>query len=164
MKILAFVAIILAAEPTWETFTSKAGKYSILLPEKPTEKTAKIGRATIHSIDVPLDGDSRFKLECFDTNANEEQMRQEGYRDRWLKNARNQMVKETRGKLVKETNVDVNGFPGRELEIELDKGVLRARIFLIKSWSYTLTLQSRDAKTLKSTEADKIFQSFKVEK
>jgi len=163
MKSLVFFAVLLAAEPAWETFESKPGQYTVSLPGKATEKTRKLGRATVHTVELSVD-DTGFKVECFDTGASDEQMKQEGYKDRWLKNARNQLVKETKGKLVKETNIDVKNHPGRDLEIDLDMGAIRARIFLVNSWSYTLTVQSREAKATRSADADRFLKSFKLQK
>jgi hypothetical protein len=47
---MGLTAAASAADPAWETFTSKEGKYSIALPGKVKEKTVDNGVTTVRSI------------------------------------------------------------------------------------------------------------------
>jgi hypothetical protein len=166
MRSLVFLAVLLAAEPAWETFTSKTAKYSVAFPGKAQEKVFKLSMVTVYTVEVPLGADCRLKAYSFETGLTEKDLKQEGFKDRYLDDARDQLVKDTKGKLGKESKIEVDGHPGRDFEISLAKGTaaVRANIYLVDRWLYTLTVQGKGEKVIKSAEADKFFKSFKLTK
>jgi hypothetical protein len=166
MRSLVFLAILLAADPAWLTFVSKTGKYSVDLPGKAQEKANKLGKLTVYTVEAPLGSDSRLKVFFFETGLAEKELKQEGFKNGFLDEARDQLLKDTKGKLGKEAKIEVDGHPGRDFEMSLDKGAgaVRANIYLVDLRLYTLIVQGKSEKVIKSAEADKFFKSFKLTK
>lgn len=67
----------------------------------------------------------------------------------------------TNGSVVSDKEIDLEGFPGREVRIEKDKRLWILRVFIVKERMYQLTTTQPKAKA-ESSETVKFYESFKL--
>lgn len=146
-------------------FTSKEGKFSVLLPNEATTTTQNVDSplgklkttmaakehdgvyyAAVYT-DFPAD-----KIKNIDANKS-------------LDGARDGAVKNTRGKLIDEKKITIGKakYPGRELLIRVQDGKfwVRQRIYMVNLWQYQTVLAGPE-NAVKGKTADKFFQSFEL--
>jgi hypothetical protein len=118
----------------WRVFSSKEGGFKIALPGKPAESKQRVATATA-TLDVYLfvvdakDGGA-YVVSYSDLPADDVKPGSESKR---LDLARDGAVSNARGKLRNEKEIKLDGFPGRELDIETDKGQrIRMRVVAAK--------------------------------
>jgi hypothetical protein len=161
LALMGLTAAASAADPAWETFTSKEGKYSIALPGKVKEKTVDNGVTTVRSI--LLEGkDLLYTLAAGDIPNVEESSKEAGFADAWLTRQRDRAVQ--KGKLLKEEKVTLDEkYPGRDLTIEpTDKdNLIRIRMVMSGKRFYQITVTG-PKKAVESEDADKFLKSFKI--
>src|SRR5262249_21378139 len=109
--------------PNWRVFTSKEGGFSVALPGKPAESKQKVPTATaimeVRLLIVEAKDDSVYVVSYSDVPAEEVKAGSEPKR---LDLARDGAVSMARGKLRSEKEIKLDGYSGRELDIETDKG------------------------------------------
>ena len=162
---LSFTAA-LRAEDKWETFTSKAGKYSILLPAKPTEAEQKFDsngvELTMHTAIVAPNNDLVYLVayneypEAAIAGADKEALL-DGVREGDVKTFGGKLASEKKITLGKEKN------PGREILLEKpdESRVYRSRAYFAGNRLYQIVIiAAKDVATNKET--DKYFDSFKL--
>ncbi len=163
LALLTLTAAVGAADPVWETFTSKEGNYSISLPGKVKEKTVDNGVTTVRSI--LLEGkELLYTVTAADIPNVEESSKEAGFADIWLKRQRDRAVERVKGKLLKEEKITLDDkYPGRDVVIEpAEKDELvRARLVIVGKRFY-LVMASGGKKAAESADADKFLKSFKI--
>lgn len=146
--------------PVWSEFRSDEGRFSVLMPQKPVSQAATIetpqGRleqrvftalhgplvCTVAYTDFP-----KLSLVANDV-------------DGLFDTIRDQVIKEAGGKLANEIPVSLNEHPGREIKVNMFRGELRLRLFLVSGRLYLLSviiLEKSDEESL-----NKFFASFKL--
>jgi hypothetical protein len=163
--LFAWSATLQSDEVALEEFTSKEGKFSILMPKEPntgslnvdsplgklkmtlTEKEEGGLHYAVVFADYPAD-----KIKGFDV-------------DKSLDGARDGSVKNSGGKLIQEKKITLGKgkYPGRELLIQLkdEKLWMRQRIYMVGLRQYQVVLAGPE-KRVKGKFADRFFQSFKL--
>jgi hypothetical protein len=138
----------------WRVFTSKEGAFTVALPGKPAESKQRVQTATatleVYLFVVDAKDDGAFVVSYCDLPADEVKAGTESKR---LDLARDGAVSNARGKLRGEKEIKLDGYPGRDLDIETDKGQrIRMRIVAAKQRLYQamamgapLFAQSKDA-------------------
>jgi hypothetical protein len=122
----------------WRVFTSKEGGFTVALPGKPVESKQRVATATA-TLDVYLfvadaKDDGAYIVSYSDLPAADVKPGTEAKR---LDLARDGAVSNAGGKLRSEKEIKLDGFPGRELDIETEKGQrIRMRIVAAKQRLY----------------------------
>ena len=163
--------IILAAasraDESWETFTSKEGKFSISLPGKPTEQKQQapsaLGQLDVHLFSVEPAADRAYVVSY--TDYPDGSVTKEN-RDRVLDATTRGVVKSLKGRLVSETRISIgkDESPGREVLIELPgkASFYRGRVYAVKDRLFQAVLMGPED-FVQGKKADEYFASFKLE-
>jgi hypothetical protein len=144
---------------TWSTFTSETGRFSVLMPGKPTDSSKTVdsqpGPYTTHLF-VLRNGSDVFVVGWVDYDPRfnfERQAELEANRDNFVKNL-NATLLETR-------NVKIDGFQAIEFAAETEDRIFRSRVYLVGRRPYQIIIGS--PKNLDdSVKVNKFFNSFKV--
>jgi hypothetical protein len=156
-----------AAQPAgaeWKEFISKPGAFRVLLPGIPHELRDSVKGAAV-PIEVvlfllePRKGEGTYGV---------------GYSvvpvsallaadpEKRLRHARDQAVARAKGKLHSDRPIRLDGFPGREFEIEVEGKVrIRTRLFAVKKRLYQLLVTGPDD-WLRSPDPSRFFDSFQL--
>ena len=149
--------------PVWTEFRSEEGLFTILMPQKPISNSSTVetsqGRFEHRSFHASHDalnyGVSYVDIPKTLMVANDV--------DGFFDGAQGQFIKEVGGKLTSATPMPILGYPGREVKVQLYRGQLRMRMFLVRDRLYVLTVMSltkaldTEEETLKT-----FFTSFKL--
>jgi hypothetical protein len=122
----------------WRVFTSKEGAFSAALPGTPSESKQRVLTAAaaldVHLFVVDTKDDGALVVSYCDLPADDVKP---GNEQKRLDLARDGAVTNARGKLQSEKGYKLDGCPGRELQIEADKGLrIRMRIIVAKQRLY----------------------------
>ncbi|HLW67652.1 MAG TPA: hypothetical protein VKS79_20210 [Gemmataceae bacterium] len=166
MAVLCFTAAA-HAEDKWETYTSKSGKYSILMPAKPTESDQKFESNGVElkqylAMVAPSGSDLVYLVAYNDfpeaaiAGADKELM---------LDSVRDGGAKTFGGKIVSDKKITLGKekYAGREFVAEKsdESRVYRSRAYVAGSRLYQIVIIApKDVATNKET--DKYFDSFKL--
>jgi len=122
----------ISAPAAWQEFSSADGNFAVLMPGTPSyekkNSTTALGPIDMHMFTLNIKRDAAYLIMYSDypeivTRAKPEDLL-DGGRDGALSN--------TKGKLVGEQNMSLDGFPGREIVVEVPgKGLLKLRVFLV---------------------------------
>ncbi|HKR15477.1 MAG TPA: DUF2092 domain-containing protein [Pyrinomonadaceae bacterium] len=150
--------------PVWTEFRSEVGRFSVMMPEKPTSQASAFetpqGRfeqhafTAAHSWLICVLSYTDFPKETLVANDVEGM----------LETTRDQFIKQLDGKLESETSLSLDGHPGREVKVNMFRGKARFRLFLVNYRLYVLLATTLD----NSSESDedekfnKFFTSFKL--
>jgi hypothetical protein len=150
----------------WFKYDSREGRYSVLLPNKPTlsteTTTASTGEKLPQYVALSIDGDSVFYASYSDLLTNMTFS---------FDNARDGMLAAAQGTLISESSISLNDAPGRGLQVLL-KGpdgieyLDRVRFYKVGLRIYLLQYffpKSQDGSALVTAKAEKFFDSFKVD-
>jgi len=160
-----------APEVSWKEFSSTAGRFKVALPGDPTETSktveysfrkfkrytftlgAGVGAFFVSYSDIPviLDEPDHVK-EFLDHHMHEAE------------------VGSSQGKLLSKTEIEIDGYPGRELIMETPNSTFRMKYYLIGQRFYQIAVSTpkdsakNAAETARSMEliAAKFFDSFKL--
>lgn len=145
----------------WKEFSSKEGRFKVLLPGKPQERKQPVGN-NIEQVQYLIDGGDRAYLIAYQDDANFKNA-DDAVVKQALGAGRDAAVASLKGKLLsqKEFKFDKK-YSGLEFQIDIpDSGIYRSRIFMVKERLYQITvLGPKDVAT--SKEADKFLDSFKL--
>ncbi len=144
---------------TWSTFTSEAGRFSVLMPGKPTDSVKTVdsqpGPYTTHMF-VLKNGADVFVIGWVDYDQRfnfDRQAELEANRDNFVKNLKATLV-ETR-------NLKIDGFPAIEFAAETKETIFRSRVYMVGRRPYQIIIGT--PKNLDdSVKVNKFFNSFKV--
>lgn len=118
----------LVADVAWASYRSVPGRFTVIAPGAPTERTVPVktaGGATVNRVQVlfaDLDPIA-FAVMYSDYPANERVS---------LDQARDSGVQAVKGRLLRESPITLGGYAGRDLTIEIPEGqVARQRLFAV---------------------------------
>jgi hypothetical protein len=145
----------------WVTINSPEGRFSMSLPHQPKYEEIPNGRVTSNHRYQDIESGYGFLCEYFDADRESENV------DSSLNTFRDGVLQGAEAQKLSEKNINIAGYPGRELEMSLDpkSGVVATtRIFIAGKRYYSLTFVRRkdlDPKVVANL-ADKFFSSFKL--
>jgi outer membrane lipoprotein-sorting protein len=146
--------------PVWTEFRSEEGRFTVLLPQKPTSQSS--------TVDTPQ---GRFAQQAFIATHDllvcmvaytdlPKQFLVSNDVDGFLDGIRDQLIKEVDGKLASETPLMLAGHVGRDIKVHVFQGQFRLRLFSVGDRVYVLSLLQLE-KTSEET-VEKFFSSFKL--
>lgn len=148
-------------------FASKDGKFSVALPDKPTEKTSKVkvgdAEATLHIFSVdqkePKRGYVITYIEYPKGTVGAD-------KDKFVAGVVERNVARLKGKVASNEPITLGKqkHPGRDVRVELaeTKQLYRARVFLVGERVYQVTVLGAE-EAVKGKEVDDYLASFKVD-
>jgi hypothetical protein len=146
-------------------FTSKEGKFSVLLPKDATTRIQSVDTALgkLKATMAAKEHDGVFYAAVY-TDFPADKVKKFDV-DKSLDGARDGSVKNVGGKLIDEKKITIGKakYPGRELLIRVQDGKLwmRQRIYMVKLRQYQVVMAGPE-KSVKGTNAEKFFQSFEL--
>lgn len=148
--------------PVWTEFKSEAGRFSVLMPEKPVSQSSSFdtpqGRfeqqafTAIHSLLVCVVGYVDLPKNLLVGNDT----------DGFFQGARDEFIKEIGGKLGSERALTLDGHPGREIKVIVFRGEVRLRLFLVGDRLYQLSVVKVAEEPIEEETFNKFFGSFKL--
>jgi outer membrane lipoprotein-sorting protein len=149
--------------PLWTEFRSEEGRFTVSMPQKPVSQASSFdtpqGRFEQHAFTAAHD-----RLVCTVAYTDlPKLLAPAGNVDGFFASTRDEFIKEVGGKLASETSISIDGHPGREIKVNVFRGELRVRMFLVGDRLYLLWVTTLD-KSLESDTAlfNKFFDSFKL--
>jgi hypothetical protein len=121
------------AEVVWQEFSSPAGNFAVMMPgtpvyEKKSQATA-LGPIDMHMFTMDLRSAGAYIVMYSDYP----EAVTKAPPDSLLDGGRNGALANTKGKLLGEQNLSLDGFPGREITIEIPgKGIMKIRMYLVR--------------------------------
>jgi serine/threonine-protein kinase len=117
----------------WQEFSSVDGNFAVLMPgtpsyEKKSQSTA-LGPIDMHMFNLNIRRDAAYMIMYSDYP----EIVTKAKPDDLLDGGRNGALSNTKGKLIGEQNMSLDGFPGREIVIEVPgKGIMKLRAFMVR--------------------------------
>jgi hypothetical protein len=152
--ISATLAYGIQAEIEWIKFTSPEGRFSLLLPHEPKLEVVSdpTDAKLTHNRFSEFEQGYAFVIEYFDNVSITDP-------DKYLDGASKGIVGAINGTLIRESEISLEGYPGRELELSLtsSNGTIvsgRTRIYAVGSSFYSMSYVWR--KDMDATPASKI--------
>ena len=145
----------------WKEFKSTKGQFSLQVPGTPKEQKETV-KTQAGDIDLHL-----FLLEQKEIaymvgySDYPEPLIKQAEPEAILDGARNGAVSNVNGKLLSERAVSLEGHKGREIKVKTEKGVIKARIFLVEARLYQLMTVTAKEKTF-AENTKRFFDSFKL--
>ena len=149
---------------TWREFSSKEGRFSVLVPDTPSEQTQNlntgVGAIDLHFFIVEQDG-FQYLVSYNDYPA---AMAREADADKVLDGARDGVVANVQGRLLNEVKVWLADYPGRELRIRIPEGrqAMRTRLYFVGNRLYQVGVLSAEDSAA-ADEVSKFLNSFKLQ-
>ena len=155
------------ADDPWKEYTSRAGKFKVLLPGTP--KVQEINEKAGDGSDVKITNyrtQAAGGLTVIVATSDFAEQYAKVPADKILDNAREGALTRSRGTLVREKKLRLGDHPGREYVIRFPKeqGVIRARAYLVGARQYSLLVAGKDEKAVTSREANAFMESLKLTK
>jgi hypothetical protein len=148
--------------PDWKEFTSKEGRFKVLMPGTPKQTKADaesdFGKGVLY-MNVAEAGRTMYGANYGDYPAKIKEIPIKQVFD----SSRDGAVANLEGKLATEKDIKLGKHPGREIQIEVAGGkqIFRARVYLVEQRLYQVVVFGTKA-TAASKEADKFLDSFKL--
>lgn len=149
---------------SWQTFDASEGGFRVTMPGKPTK-----GHDVLTTAAGPLDSvnyvyttpDQRVAYGIDYVDYPPDVVRRNDP-DRILEAARDGLVGKLRGRVRDERRIDLEGQPGRAVELALGDGrFVRARLYLVGQRQYQLVVVTPDERT-GATDAQRFLDSFRL--
>jgi len=148
-----------------EEFKSEAGKFSLTVPAPMNEKTQEVetgaGKITVH---MYLSEIASGAYLAFYSDYPAEAVKQVGAKS-ILDNARDGAANNIKGKVTREKEVELDGHPGREFDVEAKLNgadvKITARLFLVDNRLYMVYVAYK-VEQGSAEEIDKFLNSFKL--
>jgi hypothetical protein len=140
----------------WATFESEDGRFSILFPGKPEEQTESVS-TVIGTIETEFfmveQRDMAYSLNYADYPAEVVTASDVGM---MLDGARMGAVANVNGELLDEKEITLDGYPGREIKVEVEEDdiIVRACFYLAENRLYAIQAISKKSKA-SSEDIDK---------
>ena len=150
------------AEKEWATFTSEDGGFSILFPGKPEEQIESVSTA-IGTIETEFfiveQKDRAYSLNYADYPKEIIAASDAGS---MLDGAGMGAVSNVNGELLDEKEITLDGYPGREIRIEVkeDDIIIHARFYLVENRLYVVQAVSKSEAS--TPDIDKFLDSFQL--
>jgi hypothetical protein len=153
------------AGDTLKEYTWEKGKISILLPGMPEEKAQKGtdagGKAQDTMLWLTVKGNSVYLVSYTIVEALANATDEVKYQS--LEKGRDSGIMAVKGKLVSEKKIKLGNNVGLEFQADASFGVYRARLYVIGDRLYQVVIAG-PGDTATSKDAEKIFDSFKLQK
>jgi outer membrane lipoprotein-sorting protein len=148
---------------TWTEFVSNEGRFSVLLPAKPTTHTLTFetgqGQVVHHGF-IASGGGIMCVLDYADLPKT---ATLPGSEKAIFDQARDSLLKEAQVSLASETTIALEGHPGREMSAHLLGSEIKARFYLVNGRLYQLVITQFRLSLDKPVDSiDKFFGSFKI--
>ena len=141
----------------WQKFTSTKGGFSVLMPAVPTETVKpgnpQEGKGESHQFLLGLENENVYMVEYIEFPNLPSQLMPSQI-DEFLNAFRDGAVKNNR--LLKEQSIALDGYPGREIEVETSNQIIKIRAYWTHSRLYALAVVAA------KEEADRFFNSFRL--
>lgn len=168
--ILAIVTLSFAKAQEWTKYKSAEMNFSILFPKSPAESEQStptaLGNMTLHILmaDLSQDASASNMLYMVNYTAFPDSVSSDhkDKMDAFFEGSINGMVKNVNGTLASSKNIDYKSFPGREIKVEIQGGVITAREILIHNKLYIVMVISATGKD-DNADVKKFFDSFESE-
>ena len=170
---MAILIFSLSFETLKDWYLFDATDFSIEFPKKPNASNQNVSSAIgelkmdIFMYDASKDGDANFVYglitsEYPDSLINSEKT---AILPTFFRNSVDGAVKNVQGKILSEKTIDINGFPGREVNIDYQNGVaiIKMRLYLVHNKMYVLQTITETSK-VNNADAIKFHDSFKLKK
>lgn len=153
------VATVKPEEKLWSTFTSAAGRFSVLMPGKPTDKTETVqtehGPYTSHVVAL-RDTKNTFLIGWVDYHPSFNFHRQVE-----LEMNRDVFVSDLKAKLVYTRDMVIDGYQAIEFTAETADKVYTSRIYMVGRRPYQIAIGSPKGEN-DSVAVDRFLNSFKI--
>lgn len=165
--LLAFVVLVLreAEARAWETYTSKAGRFSVQMPGKPKESAQQVptpAGAVNQSMATAESGGLGYLASWTDFPVDEKLLTPE-LQEKLLDGGVQGAVSQTGGKLLEQSKIKLGGYPGRECRLQAPDGTeARNRIYLVGKRLIMLVVTGKKG-TVTSKDADKFLGSLQLD-
>lgn len=170
--VLAFLTMSFTGSDDWVTFENESCQMHF--PKKPSDQSriinTEIGKLILimHTYDVPAneqDDNLNYSLaECEypDSLINSDR---KDILDKFFRNSIDGVVRNVHGKLLLESVTQLDGYPGREIKIDVTDGVavITMRFYLVKNRMYIIQTFTDTNKDF-SQSITKFMDSFKLKK
>jgi len=170
---LSLIIVLLASfsfQDTW--FVQDTPKYKIAFPKKPQEQTIPVQTALgelkthLFSCEPSVGGSEEnyaYIMAVTDYPESSVSSDKKDMIDKFFRGSIDGSVKNVNGKLLSETSIELNGYPGREIKIDIQNGqaVITMRDYLIKNRMYMLQVIN-DGKKGHDAALGKFFSSFSL--
>ena len=146
-------------EEPWSTFTSAAGRFSVLMPGKPTDKTETVqsdnGPYTSHTV-ILRDPKNTFLIGWVDYHPSFN-----FHRQMELEMNRDVFVSDMKAKLLYSRDVVIDGFQAIEFTAETADKIFTSRVYMVGRRPYQIAIGSPKGEN-DSVAVDRFLNSFKV--
>lgn len=170
LLIFLFAAPVCRAQTKeWQEYTLPDGQFVVSMPAKPTSQSIPLNGSlnglVAHFLALDKDDESyavsyiEFPTPLADSSKTK--LFLDGFADK--------EVTKVGGKLISQTDIEIIGYPGRELRIEVADGFWADRVYLVGKRLYLLsafavktTATSKEISDLQNAVIRKYFDSFKL--
>jgi hypothetical protein len=155
---------VLIAQSLWKPFSSKEGGFTVLMPGQPTQENRRVntevGPIPVQAFSVVRRGEALYAVAYSDFPENISQNSRDV--DRLLAQVASGFAQGAKGRLVSQQNIRLGDFPGREIRLQLNRGVIaRGRLFVVNKRLYQVIVVTGQERNLtKSIEG--FFKSFRL--
>jgi hypothetical protein len=155
---------LLIAQSVWKPFSSKDGGFTVLMPGQPTQENrtvkTEVGSIPVQAFSVLRRGEALYAVAYSDFPGNFPQNPRDI--DRLLAQVASGFAQGAKGRLVSQQTIGLGNFPGREIRLQLDRGLIaRGRLFVVNSRLYQVIVVTGQERNLtKSIEG--FFKSFRL--
>ncbi|HVW61578.1 MAG TPA: hypothetical protein VHC48_16110 [Puia sp.] len=145
--VLAILTMSFIHQNGWYLFDSN--KYKMFFPKRPDDQVQTVQTAigelkmNVHMYEAPEnETDDNFTYGIIETDYPDTVINsgKKDILDKFFRNSIDGAVKNVNGKLLTESNIQLNGFPGREFRVDYKDGlaVITMRAYLVKNTMYML--------------------------
>ncbi len=163
--VISFLLAACGATPSWQTFTSDKGKFTVEMPATPKESTQSVDTA-LGKIELTLYTAQVGTSAYLATFSDYPDVMSKADPAKVLDGAMNGAVTNVSGKILSSSDITINGNPGKEFSAEgkitnPGDGSVRGRIYLVKTRLYQLIVVGLKDQ-IPTADADRYLQSFKL--
>jgi len=172
ITLLLLTALITSFKKTEDWYLLETKSYKVLFPKKPTATTqdvdSKIGKLTLNLnfYEVPETEKDDNHVYLFNETTYPDSLISSDKKEileEFFKNSIAGSVSNVHGTLLSEKNIEINGYPGREVRIDYQNGlaIIKMREYLVKNIVYMLETITETKKEANSS-VDKFLNSFQL--
>ena len=155
---LLFASAALANAASWNTYGNSQAGFSVEMPGEAKMSTEKVDGSVCYHVDAEVENVGYHVLSV-DFG---EDLSGSDNAQRILDVVRDHILKGQNATAQSERELELNGFPGREIAFKSERGTyLMTRIYLVKSHLFTVSTESTESGT--SADGTRFFNSFHPE-
>jgi hypothetical protein len=148
----------------WEKYNPAEGGFHAFFPKKPVVKKASPATGNFHVIGVQRSALDELGFSC-QWKMKDQPSSNKDAEVAYLLGQQTGMVLSAKGKLIEGKEISVDGVLGRDFIVKIDEAnTFRCRAFVSGKLIGTLTVYGKDAETVRSGDAKKFLESFKMSK